>query len=135
VRLVSQLRHRPAFLPRKRPSGQLSLPLALTKPPVFDALSPEDRELFLTCKRGLSPEHLNELTEEAVEWLTEKADGDPTAFADDVLGVRSMSWCFGKSAAWNGGSGINPCSPTYTDSKPEPAGLWTNHFLSAGKAS
>jgi hypothetical protein len=28
---------------------------------------------------------LNELTEEAVEWLTEKADGDPSAFADDVL--------------------------------------------------
>jgi len=57
----------------------------MTKPPVFDAFSPEDRELFLTCKRDLSPEHLNELTEEAVEWLAEKADGDPTAFSDDVL--------------------------------------------------
>ena len=83
--LVSQLRHRPAFLRRKRPSGQLSPPLALTKLPVFDAFSPEDRDLFLPFKRGLSPEHLNELTEEAVEWLTAKADGDPTAFADDVL--------------------------------------------------
>jgi len=86
VHLVSQLRHRPAFLPRKRSSGQLSSPpLAMMKPPVFDAFSPEDRELFLTCKRGLSPEHLNELTEEAVEWLAEKADGDPSAFADDVF--------------------------------------------------
>jgi hypothetical protein len=85
VYLVSQLRHRPAFLPRKRSSGQLFPSLAMTKPPVFDAFSSEDRELFLTCKRGLSPEHLNELTEEAVEWLAEKADGDPTAFSDDVL--------------------------------------------------
>ena len=57
----------------------------MTKPPVFDAFSPEDRELFLTCKRSLSPEHLNALTEEAVEWLAEKADGDPMAFADDGL--------------------------------------------------
>ena len=85
VHLVSQLRHRPAFLPRKRSSGELSPPLAMTKPPVFDAFGPEDRDLFLTCKRSLSPEHLNALTEEAVEWLAEKADGDPTAFSDDVL--------------------------------------------------
>ena len=85
VQLVFQLRHRPAFLPRQRSPGQLSPPLAMTKPPVFDAFSPEDRELFLTCKRSLSPEHLNALTEEAVEWLTEKADGDPSAFSDDVL--------------------------------------------------
>ena len=55
------------------------------QPPVYDAFSSEDRELFLTCKRSLSPEHLNELTEEAVEWLTEKTYGDPSAFADDVL--------------------------------------------------
>src|SRR4029453_13163838 len=32
VYLVSQLRHRPAFLPRKRSSGQLFPSLAMTKP-------------------------------------------------------------------------------------------------------
>jgi len=86
VHLLSQLRHRPTFLPRKRSSDGLSpTPFAMTKPPVFDAFSPEDRELFLTCKRSLSPEHLNDLTEEAVEWLSEKTDGDPSAFADEVL--------------------------------------------------
>jgi hypothetical protein len=86
VYLVSQLRHRPAFLPRLRAAEKHSPPpFALTKPPVFDAFAREDRELFLTCKRSLSPEHLNDLTEEAVDWLTEKAHGDPSAFADDVL--------------------------------------------------
>jgi len=29
--------------------------------------------------------HLNELTDQAVEWLTERADGDPEAFSDDTL--------------------------------------------------
>jgi hypothetical protein len=55
------------------------------RPPVYDAFSHEDRELFLACKRSLSPGHLNELTEQAVEWLTERANGDPEAFADDLL--------------------------------------------------
>jgi hypothetical protein len=54
-------------------------------PPVYNAFSPEDRDLFLACKRSLSPGHLNELTEQAVEWLTERANGDPEAFADDLL--------------------------------------------------
>jgi len=86
VLLVSQLRHRPAFLPRQRAyDGRSPTPFTITKPPVFDAFSREDRELFLTCKRSLSPEHLNDLTEEAVEWFAEKADGDPAAFSDDVL--------------------------------------------------
>src|SRR4051812_13246650 len=86
VYVVSQLRHRPAFLPRKRSSeGHSPIPLAMTKPPVFDAFRPEDRQLFLTCKRSLSPEHVNALTEEAVAWLTEQANGDPSAVAEDVL--------------------------------------------------
>src|SRR2546422_803930 len=55
------------------------------RPPVYDAFSPEDRDLFLACKRSLSPGHLNELTEQAVEWLTGRANGDPEAFADDLL--------------------------------------------------
>ncbi|HEV8718015.1 MAG TPA: hypothetical protein VGX03_35015 [Candidatus Binatia bacterium] len=86
VRLLSQLPRRPAFLPRKKraefPSPPLSRPV---RPPVYDAFSPEDRNLFLTCKRGLSPARLNALTEEAVEWLTERAAGDPTAFSDEAL--------------------------------------------------
>jgi len=55
------------------------------RPPVYDAFSHEDRELFLACKRSLSPGYLNELTDQAVEWLTERANGDPEAFADDLL--------------------------------------------------
>jgi hypothetical protein len=52
---------------------------------VYDAFTPEDRELFLTCKRALSPAHLTELSEAAVEWLTERAAGDPDAFTDELL--------------------------------------------------
>jgi hypothetical protein len=52
---------------------------------VYDAFTPEDRDLFLACKRGLSPARLNELTEEAVEWLTERTVGDPNAFSDEAL--------------------------------------------------
>ena len=58
---------------------------ALATPPVYDAFTPDDRELFLTCKRSLSPERLNTFTEEAVEWLSEQAHGDPTAFSDELL--------------------------------------------------
>lgn len=86
VRLLSQLPQRPAFLPRRKrrelPSPALGHPI---RPPVYDAFSLEDRDLFLACKRGLSPIRLNELTEEAVEWLTERAAGNPSAFADEVL--------------------------------------------------
>jgi hypothetical protein len=52
---------------------------------VYDAFNQEDRELFLACKRGLSPARLNQLTGEAVEWITERADGDPDAFSDEIL--------------------------------------------------
>jgi len=86
VRLPWELARKPAFLSRQSqrvaPSPSL---LALTTPPVYDTFTPEDRELFLTCKRSLSPDHLNTLTEEAVEWLSEQTHGDPTAFSDEVL--------------------------------------------------
>ena len=86
VQLLSTLPHRPAFLPRQRRSEAPSPTLAHTiRPPVYDAFSPEDRDLFLACKHSLSPGHLNELTDQAVEWLTERASGDPEAFADDLL--------------------------------------------------
>jgi len=55
------------------------------RPPVYDAFNPEDRDLFLACKRSLSPVRLNELTDQAVEWLTERANGNPEAFTDDLL--------------------------------------------------
>lgn len=86
VQLPWDLARNPAFLPR--PSRRVPLSpslLALATPPVYDAFTPEDRELFLTCKRSLSPEHLNAVTEDAVEWLSEQAHGDPTAFSDEVL--------------------------------------------------
>jgi len=52
---------------------------------VYDAFSLEDRELFIACKRKLSPARLNELTDEAVDWLTERAGEDPAAFDDERL--------------------------------------------------
>ena len=52
---------------------------------MYDAFTPDDRALFVTCKRSLSPDRLNTLTEDAVEWLSEQAHGDPTAFSDDML--------------------------------------------------
>jgi hypothetical protein len=52
---------------------------------VYDAFTPDDRELFLICKRSLSPERLNTLSEDAVEWLRAQAHGDSTAFSDEAL--------------------------------------------------
>ena len=86
VQLLSTLPHRPAFLPRRRrgelPSPGLPRP---SRPPVYDAFSLEDRELFIGCKRTLSPVRLNELTDEAVDWLTERIGEDSTAFDDALL--------------------------------------------------
>lgn len=86
VQLLSTLPHRPAFLPRRR-RGELPSPamLKLSRPPVYDAFSSEDRELFLTRKRSLSLARLNELTDEAVECLTERVGGDPNVFSDELL--------------------------------------------------
>lgn len=83
VELVSTLTRRPAFLPRHRRESAPAL--RATRPPIYDAFSPEDRALFVTCKQHLSPGRLHELTEQAVEWLTERAGGDPEAFADELL--------------------------------------------------
>jgi hypothetical protein len=86
VRLPWELARQPAFLPRQ---SRLLAPspsrLALSTPPVYDAFTPDDRQLFVTCKRSLSPERLNTVTEEAVEWLSARAHGDPTAFSDELL--------------------------------------------------
>lgn len=86
VRLPWELARKPTFLSHHSRLVALSPSRsALATPPVYDAFTTEDRELFLTCKRSLSPERLNALTEEAVEWLSERAHGDPTAFSDEVL--------------------------------------------------
>jgi hypothetical protein len=86
VRLPWELTRHPSFLP---PPSRLLAPspsrLALATPPVYDAFPPDDRALFVTCKRSLSPDRLNTFTEEAVEWLSEQAHGDPTAFSDELL--------------------------------------------------
>lgn len=90
LHLLSTLPHRPAFLSRQRQRGVSSSATHLPPlpPPVYDAFSPEDRALFLACKRSLSPQRLNELTDQAVEWLTERAGGDPEGFSDSLLRDR-----------------------------------------------
>jgi hypothetical protein len=55
------------------------------RPPIYDAFTPEDRALFIGCKQRLGPARLNELTEAAVEWLTNHFHGDPEAFSDVLL--------------------------------------------------
>lgn len=84
VQLLSTLPHRPRFLPRRRPGASPPLQQRL-RPPIYDAFTQEDRALFISCKQRLSPVRLNELTEQAVEWLTERCGGDPEAFADEAL--------------------------------------------------
>ena len=84
VQLLSTLPHRPSFLPRR---GRDSTPTLRrsSRPPIYDAFTPEDRALFIDCKQRLGPTRLNELTEAAVEWLTERAEGNPEAFSDALL--------------------------------------------------
>jgi len=86
VYLPSTLPHRPVFLPRHRRGRDVSPSLTQpSRPPVYHALSPEDRALFIDCKQRLGPARFNELTEVAVEWLSERANGDPEAFSDELL--------------------------------------------------
>ncbi|MCS6925898.1 MAG: helix-turn-helix domain-containing protein [Candidatus Binatia bacterium] len=82
VYLLSTLPRRPAFLHRRPTSPS---PVVLSRPPIWEKFTSEDRELFLACKRALSPQRLNELTEQAVEWLTERAHGNPEGFPDEFL--------------------------------------------------
>jgi hypothetical protein len=84
VPLLSKLSHRPSFLQRRGLAAASSL-APLSRPPIYDAFSLEDRALFVDCKQRLGPKHMNELTETAVEWLTERAGGNPAVFADEVL--------------------------------------------------
>jgi hypothetical protein len=82
VEVLSTLARRPAFLPRRRENSPALRP---PRPRIYDAFTAEDRALFISCKQHLSPGQLHELTEQAVEWLTERAGGDPEAFADELL--------------------------------------------------
>ena len=84
VQLLSTLPRRPSFLPRLRRGVSPTLQQP-SRPPIYDAFTPEDRALFIDCKQRLGPGRLNELTEAAVEWLTNRSHGDPEAFSDDLL--------------------------------------------------
>jgi len=84
VQLLSTLPNRPAFLPRKRLKKNDGIG-KIKKQPVYASFTAEDKELFLACKRSLSPHRLNAITEQAVEWLTEKWGGDPISFSDEIL--------------------------------------------------
>jgi hypothetical protein len=55
VNLAWELARKPTFLPRKNsPDGPFPGAFAQSRLAVYDAFSPEDRDLFLTCKRSLS---------------------------------------------------------------------------------
>ena len=84
VQLLSTLPQRSGFLPRR---GRGSAPTLQrpSRPPLYDAFTPEDRALFIDCKQRLGPARLNELTEAAVEWLSESCGGDSEAFSDELL--------------------------------------------------
>jgi len=84
VQLLSTLPRRPSFLPRRRRGVSPTLEQP-SRPPIYDAFTPEDRALFIDCKQRLGPGRLNELTEAAVEWLTNHSHGDPEAFSDELL--------------------------------------------------
>jgi len=84
VQLLSTCPHRPSFLPR-RGRGAFPTLRQPSRPPIYDTFTPEDRALFIDCKQRLGPARLNELTEVAVEWLAERANGDPEEFSDELL--------------------------------------------------
>ena len=84
VQLLSTLPQRPSLLPRQRRGASPPLQRP-SRPPIYDAFTPEDRALFIDCKQRLGPVRLNELTEQAVEVLMERSGGDPEAFSDAVL--------------------------------------------------
>jgi len=84
VHLLSTLPSRPAFFPRRVKETRLSPP-APSHPPIYMSFSEEDRELFIACKRALGPQRLNNITEQAVEWLTEEYGGEPNGFSDECL--------------------------------------------------
>jgi hypothetical protein len=84
VQLLSTLPRRPDFLPRRGRGASPTLRQP-SRPPIYDTFMPEDRALFVDCKQRLGPLRLNELTETAVEWLTERAGGNPEVFTNEVL--------------------------------------------------
>ena len=84
VQLLSTLLRRPSFLPRRGRGASPTLRQP-SRPPIYDTFTPEDRALFVDCKQRLGPPRLNELTETAVEWLTERAGGNPEVFTNEIL--------------------------------------------------
>ena len=65
---------------------------SLLRASVYDAFSPEDRELFLTCKRGLNPQRLREIEAEARAWLAERGLED---FIEDKVNELILRETFG----------------------------------------
>lgn len=84
VNLLSTLPRRPVFFPQKTKKQRQSY-AAPPHPPIYLSFSDEDRHLFLSCKRALSPQRLNMITEQAVEQLTEEYGGEPSSFSDESL--------------------------------------------------
>jgi hypothetical protein len=84
VHLLSTLPRRPAFFPKQTKATKQAV-IQIPHPPICMSFSDEDRDLFISCKRALSPQRLNAITEQAVEHLTEEYGGEPSGFSDESL--------------------------------------------------
>ena len=72
VQLLSTLPHPSGFLPRRRCGSSPTLQRR-SRPPISDAFTPDDRASFIDYKQPLGLVRVYELTETAMEWLTERA--------------------------------------------------------------
>jgi len=103
VHLLCTLPHRPAFLPQPWRGGNFPPSLGQpSRPPIYDAFSPEDRALFIDCKQRLGPAGLNELV------------GIRRRFRMSCLEIRSMNSFsmryLGRSAASPMSSFLHACT-------------------------
>jgi hypothetical protein len=65
------------------------------KPSVYDSFSPDDRELFLTCKRAMNPRRLTEIEKEAADWLADRYEEYSEDFLRDKIDEFIMGETFG----------------------------------------
>jgi len=93
VQLLSTLVHRSSFIPRRERGASLPLQRP-SRPRIYDAFTQEDRALFVDYKQRLGPARLNDLTETSVEWLTERFEGNPEGFSDELVRKKTDELIF-----------------------------------------